>query len=74
MQYSDVLLLSKDNLLRNTLQARISNLFLSNILEGAKVYISYFLLSFEEGYIFLCGACPTNSPNRWTKQILHPSG
>jgi len=35
MQYSNVLLLSKDNLLRNTLQARISNLFSCNILEGA---------------------------------------
>ena len=35
MQYSDVLLLSKDNLLSNTLQTRISNLFFSNILEGA---------------------------------------
>jgi len=36
MQYSNVLLLSKDNLLRNTLQTRISNLFSCNILEGAK--------------------------------------
>jgi hypothetical protein len=36
MQYLNVLLLSKDNILSNTLQTRISNLFLSNILEGAK--------------------------------------
>jgi 5-methylcytosine-specific restriction endonuclease McrA len=35
MQYSDVLLLSKDIVLRNSLKARSSNLFSSNILEGA---------------------------------------
>ncbi|MDP3395041.1 MAG: hypothetical protein Q8S57_00005, partial [Methanoregula sp.] len=34
-QFPDVLLLSNDNLLRNTLQARISNSFWCNILEGA---------------------------------------
>jgi hypothetical protein len=35
IQYSNVLLLSEDNLLRNMLQTRISNSFSCNILEGA---------------------------------------